>query len=102
MKSREYYGGGNYDNMLCNEVLLHNPVYNSTVVDFQRNLPFLVCEKKKETNVNLARSVEEEKAFLGAKYAESNLNRNVRSEASLCEGAAQGAKVCDKEGATRM
>lgn len=109
-----------YDNMFCNEVLLHNPnsVYNSTVVDFQRNthVPLLVqnetrsvCEKKKDTNMHLAAksaecsilNPEEEKAFLSAKYSESNLNRNVNISDSCCSDkllqVGSVGKVYDKE-----
>lgn len=108
-----------YDNMFCNGVLLHNPnsVYNSTVVDFQRNVhePLLVqnetrpvCEKKKETNMHFAKTADcgilnkdEEKTFLSAKYSESNLNRNVNIGDScgsdkLLQGGSVG-KVYDKE-----
>lgn len=84
-----------YDNMFCNEVLLHNPnsVYNSTVVEFQRNVhaPRPTSEKKKETNMHIAKSVDcailnsgEEKAFLSAKCSESNLNKNVNISDSCC------------------
>lgn len=67
-----------------------------------------VCEKKKETNMHFAKSVEcavsnpdEEKAFLSAKYSESNLNRNVNISDSCCsdkllQGNSVG-KVYDKE-----
>lgn len=127
-KSYDHYSS-NYENMLCNEVLLHNPnsVYNSTVVEFQRNVhvPLLVqnatrpaSEKKKETNKHVAKTAEcaapalspEEGAFLSAKYSESNLNRNVNVSESCCsdkllQGGGAG-KVYDKErineGTTRM
>lgn len=112
-KSYEHY------DMCCNEVLLHNhnSVYNSTVIDFQRNvhMPFLVqnetrpvSEKKKETNMNFAKAAEcavlnpdEEKAFLSAKYSESNLNRNVNISDSCCSDkllqSSSVGKVYDKE-----
>lgn len=116
-KSYDHYSS-NYENMFCNEILLHNPnsVYNSTVVDFQRNvhMPLIVqnetrpvCEKKKETNktaqctANVALNSEEERAFLSAKYSESNLNRNVNISDSCCsdkllQGSSVG-KIYDKE-----
>lgn len=66
-----------------------------------------VCEKKKETNktaqctANVAMNSEEERAFLSAKYSESNLNRNVNISDSCCsEKLLQGSsvgKIYDKE-----